>query len=1010
MPLPASLFSAVWQKSGDNAQTSISDTMDKTYKPGAIEQTWYQQWEEKGYFKPYQDGLTGEGYSIMIPPPNVTGSLHMGHAFQHTIQDALIRYNRMLGKKALWQVGTDHAGIATQMVVERKLAAEGQPDRHELGREKFLEKVWEWKEHSGGTITKQMRRLGNSVDWDTERFTMDDGFYKAVQEVFIRLYEDDLIYRGKRLVNWDPKLHTAISDLEVENKDVKGKMWHLRYPLADGLTYKDEDGNELDYIVVATTRPETMLGDTGVAVNPEDPRYKHLVGKDVVLPLVNRRIPIVADEHADMEKGTGCVKITPAHDFNDYAVGQRCGLPMINVLTFNADIRDEAQTFNTDGSVNDEISGFIPEKYRGMERFAARKAIVADFEEAGLLVDIVENDMVIPYGDRGGVVIEPMLTDQWYVDAKTLAKPAIEAIENGDIQFVPKSYENMYFSWMRDIQDWCISRQLWWGHRIPAWYDEEGNVYVGRSEEEIRKKNNLADDVELNQDEDVLDTWFSSGLWTFGTLGWPNIDDAEVAKRMADFHPTDVLITGFDIIFFWVARMIMMTMHMIKNEDGTPQIPFKTVYVTGLIRDEVGQKMSKSKGNVLDPLDMIDGISLDALLEKRTGNMMQPQLAEKIGKRTQKEFPEGIAPHGTDALRFTLAAMASTGRDINWDMKRLEGYRNFCNKLWNASRYVMLSVAGEEAVEKAAAANTNIAITEDMKIACGAYGEPAALSLADRWIISRLQHAESEVRRHMDQYRFDMAAQALYEFIWNEYCDWYLELSKPVLWDENATEEEKRGTRGTLVRVLEATLRLAHPIIPFITESIWHQVKDLAGKEGDTIMLSAYPEPQEALIDADAEADIEWLKGVITAVRNIRGEQNIPPSKELEMILKNGGDEDFRRADDNQAFLMKLAKLEKVTWLNEGDEEPMSVTQLVGDMEILIPMAGFIDKDAEVARLNKAIEKQEKEQQRVENKLSNPGFTDKAPEAVIAKEKEKAAGFARDIVKLKEQIEKVKAL
>ncbi|MBS54431.1 MAG: valine--tRNA ligase [Oceanospirillaceae bacterium] len=984
--------------------------MDKTYKPGAIEQTWYQQWEEKGYFKPYQDGLTGEGYSIMIPPPNVTGSLHMGHAFQHTIQDALIRYNRMLGKKALWQVGTDHAGIATQMVVERKLAAEGQPDRHELGREKFLEKVWEWKEHSGGTITKQMRRLGNSVDWDTERFTMDDGFYKAVQEVFIRLYEDDLIYRGKRLVNWDPKLHTAISDLEVENKDVKGKMWHLRYPLADGLTYKDEDGNELDYIVVATTRPETMLGDTGVAVNPEDPRYKHLVGKDVVLPLVNRRIPIVADEHADMEKGTGCVKITPAHDFNDYAVGQRCGLPMINVLTFNADIRDEAQTFNTDGSVNDEISGFIPEKYRGMERFAARKAIVADFEEAGLLVDIVENDMVIPYGDRGGVVIEPMLTDQWYVDAKTLAKPAIEAVENGDIQFVPKSYENMYFSWMRDIQDWCISRQLWWGHRIPAWYDEEGNVYVGRSEEEIRKKNNLADDVELNQDEDVLDTWFSSGLWTFGTLGWPNIDDAEVAKRMADFHPTDVLITGFDIIFFWVARMIMMTMHMIKNEDGTPQIPFKTVYVTGLIRDEVGQKMSKSKGNVLDPLDMIDGISLDALLEKRTGNMMQPQLAEKIGKRTQKEFPEGIAPHGTDALRFTLAAMASTGRDINWDMKRLEGYRNFCNKLWNASRYVMLSVAGEEAVEKAAAANTNIAITEDMKIACGAYGEPAALSLADRWIISRLQHAESEVRRHMDQYRFDMAAQALYEFIWNEYCDWYLELSKPVLWDENATEEEKRGTRGTLVRVLEATLRLAHPIIPFITESIWHQVKDLAGKEGDTIMLSAYPEPQEALIDADAEADIEWLKGVITAVRNIRGEQNIPPSKELEMILKNGGDEDFRRADDNQAFLMKLAKLEKVTWLNEGDEEPMSVTQLVGDMEILIPMAGFIDKDAEVARLNKAIEKQEKEQQRVENKLSNPGFTDKAPEAVIAKEKEKAAGFARDIVKLKEQIEKVKAL
>ena len=984
--------------------------MDKTYKPSALEQTWYRQWEEKGYFRPYQDGLTGEGYSIMIPPPNVTGSLHMGHAFQHTIQDALIRYHRMLGKKTLWQVGTDHAGIATQMVVERKLAAEGQPDRHELGREKFLEKVWEWKEESGGTITRQMRRLGNSVDWDTERFTMDDGFYKAVQEVFIRLYEDGLIYRGKRLVNWDPKLHTAISDLEVENKDVKGKMWHLRYPLADGLTYKDEDGNELDYIVVATTRPETMLGDTGVAVNPEDPRYKHLVGKDVILPFVERRIPIVADEHADMEKGTGCVKITPAHDFNDYAVGQRCGLPMINVLTFNADIRDEAQTFNTDGSVSNDISGFIPEKYRGMERFAARKAIVADFEAAGLLVDIVENDMVIPYGDRGGVVIEPMLTDQWYVDAKTLAKPAIEAVEKGDIQFVPKSYENMYFSWMRDIQDWCISRQLWWGHRIPAWYDEEGNVYVGRNEEEIRAKNNLAADVELNQDEDVLDTWFSSGLWTFGTLGWPNMDDPDVMKRMMDFHPTDVLVTGFDIIFFWVARMIMMTMHMIRNEDGTPQIPFKTVYVTGLIRDEVGQKMSKSKGNVLDPLDMIDGISLEDLLKKRTGNMMQPQLAEKIGKRTQKEFPEGIAPHGTDALRFTLAAMASTGRDINWDMKRLEGYRNFCNKLWNASRYVMLSIAGEEAVDAAAANGSNIAITDDMKAACGANGEPAALSLADRWIISRLQRAEGEVRRHMDQYRFDMAAQALYEFIWNEYCDWYLELSKPVLWDNNASEEAKRGTRGTLVRVLEATLRLAHPIIPFITESIWQQVKELAGKHGNTVMLAQYPAPQEALIDTEAEADVEWLQGVITAVRNIRGEQNIPPSKELELILKNGGDEDFRRADDNQAFLMKLAKLEKVTWLNEGDEEPMSVTQLVGDMEILIPLAGFIDKDAEVARLNKAIEKLEKEQERVNNKLNSPGFADKAPAAVIEKEKEKAAGFARDIVKLKEQIEKVKAL
>lgn len=978
--------------------------MDKTYKPSAIEQTWYKEWEEKGYFKPYQDGLTGEGYSIMIPPPNVTGSLHMGHAFQHTIQDALTRYKRMQGKKALWQVGTDHAGIATQMVVERKLAAQNKPDRHAMGRENFLEKVWEWKEESGGTITKQMRRLGNSVDWETERFTMDDGFYKAVQEVFIRLHKDGLIYRGKRLVNWDPKLHTAISDLEVENKDKKGSMWHLRYPLADGL--KTSEGK--DYIVVATTRPETMLGDTGVAVNPEDPRYKDLIGKDIILPLVDRRIPIVGDEHADMDKGTGAVKVTPAHDFNDYDVGKRCKLPMINILTFNADIRDVAQVFNTDGSVNTDLKASIPEKYRGMERFAARREIVADFEAAGLLEEIKDHDLTVPYGDRGGVVIEPMLTDQWYVDAKTMAKPAIDAVNNGDIQFVPKSYENMYFSWMNDIQDWCISRQLWWGHRIPAWYDEEGNVYVGHDEAEVRAENHLAADVELVQDNDVLDTWFSSALWTFATLGWPNLDDPEVAKRLADFHPTDVLVTGFDIIFFWVARMIMMTMHFCKDEDGKPQVPFKTVYVTGLIRDEIGQKMSKSKGNVLDPLDMIDGISLDELMDKRTGNMMQPQLAEKIGKRTKKEFPEGIAPHGTDALRFTLAAMASTGRDISWDMKRLEGYRNFCNKLWNASRYVMMSIAGEDAVESADGGL--IEITDAMKAACGANGQPGALSLADRWIISRLQHAESEVRRHMDQYRFDMAAQALYEFIWNEYCDWYLELSKPVLWDDNSSEEAKRGTLGTLVRVLEATLRLAHPIMPFITESIWQQVKELAGKSGDTIMLAAYPEPQDALVDAEAEADIAWLQNVITAVRNVRAEKNIPPSKELELLFKNGDDEDFRRAEENQTFLMKLAKLEKLTWLNEGDEEPMSVTQLVGDMEILIPMAGFIDKDAEVERLVKSVEKLEKEIERVNNKLGNPGFTDKAPAAVIEKEKEKAAGFTRDIAKLKEQIEKIKAL
>ena len=950
--------------------------MEKTYNPDAIEQSWYQKWESNGYFKPYQDGLNGDGYSIMIPPPNVTGSLHMGHAFQHTIQDALTRYQRMKGKKALWQVGTDHAGIATQMVVERKLAAEENKTRHDLGRDEFIDRVWDWKEHSGGTITKQMRRLGNSVDWDTERFTMDDGFYKAVQEVFIRLYQDGLIYRGKRLVNWDPKLHTAISDLEVENKDKKGSMWHLRYPLADGLTTAEGK----DYIVVATTRPETMLGDTGVAVNPEDPRYKNLIGKDIVLPLVNRRIPIVADDHADMEKGTGAVKVTPAHDFNDYEVGKRCQLPMINIFTMNADVRDIPQTFNTDGSVNTEIEASIPEKYQGMERFAARKAIVADFEAAGLLDEIKDHDLTVPYGDRGGVVIEPMLTDQWYVDAKTLAKPAIEAVENGDIQFVPKNYENMYYSWMRDIQDWCISRQLWWGHRIPAWYDEEGNVYVGHDEAEVRQQNNLADNITLSQDEDVLDTWFSSALWTFGTLGWPNIDDEEVAKRLADFHSTDVLVTGFDIIFFWVARMIMMTMHFNKDEDGKPQVPFKTVYVTGLIRDEVGQKMSKSKGNVLDPLDMIDGISLEALLEKRTGNMMQPQLAEKIGKRTQKEFPEGIAPHGTDALRFTLAAMASTGRDINWDMNRLEGYRNFCNKLWNAARYVLMNTESQDV---------------------GLDNDDVELSLADRWIISRLQTAEMEVTKAIDSYRFDQAANAIYDFVWNNYCDWYLELSKPVLTNDNASDAAKRGTRRTLVRVLEATLRLTHPFMPFITEEIWQTLAPLAGKSGDTIMLQAYPVADESKIDVDAVAEMEWVMEFITGIRSIRSQMNIPPKTALPVILKDTSTEDLTRLAANSDFLSRLANLESITEL-EG-EAPAAATALVGKMEILIPLEGFIDKEAEIKRLDKEIAKLEKSIKQSSGKLSNENYTAKAPAEVVQKERDKLTEMEGALSQLEQQ-------
>ncbi|NOI31534.1 valine--tRNA ligase [Vibrio coralliilyticus] len=957
--------------------------MEKTYNPTSIEQALYQAWEEKGYFKPHGD-TTKESYSIMIPPPNVTGSLHMGHAFQDTIMDTLIRAERMKGKNTLWQVGTDHAGIATQMVVERKIAAEEGKTKHDYGRDAFIDKIWEWKNESGGTITKQLRRLGASVDWDRERFTMDDGLSNAVQEVFVRLYEEDLIYRGKRLVNWDPKLHTAISDLEVENKDKKGHMWHFRYPLADGV--KTAEGK--DYIVVATTRPETMLGDTGVAVNPEDPRYKDLIGKEILLPVVDRRIPIVGDEHADMEKGTGCVKITPAHDFNDYEVGKRHQLPMINILTFNAEIRDAAEVFTTNGEASDVYSTELPAKYHGMERFAARKAIVAEFEELGLLDEIKDHDLTVPYGDRGGVVIEPMLTDQWYVRAAPLAEPAVKAVEDGEIQFVPKQYENMYFSWMRDIQDWCISRQLWWGHRIPAWYDNDGNVYVGRTEEEVRANNNLAPVVVLRQDDDVLDTWFSSALWTFGTQGWP-----EQTEDLKTFHPSDVLVTGFDIIFFWVARMIMMTMHFNKDENGKSQVPFKTVYVTGLIRDENGDKMSKSKGNVLDPIDMIDGIDLESLVEKRCGNMMQPQLAKKIEKNTRKTFENGIEPYGTDALRFTLAAMASTGRDINWDMKRLEGYRNFCNKLWNASRYVLMN-------------------TEEHDCGMSLSAEERAnleFSLADKWIESQFELAAKEFNAHLDNFRLDMAANTLYEFIWNQFCDWYLELTKPVLW--KGTEAQQVATRHMLITVLEKTLRLAHPVLPYITESIWQSVKPLVdGVEGDTIMTQALPQFNQENFNAEIVEDIEWVKTFITAIRNLRAEYDIAPSKGLSVMVKVADEKDAARIEANKTVLSSLAKLDEIKVLAEGEETPACATKLVEKSELMIPMAGLIDKDAELARLDGEIKKTHGEIKRIEGKLGNEGFVAKAPEAVVAKEREKLEGYQETLIKLEEQKTTIAAL
>ncbi|OOF50578.1 valine--tRNA ligase [Rodentibacter genomosp. 1] len=930
--------------------------MADRFNPSAVEQALYQHWEEQGYFKPSENPDV-PSYCIAIPPPNVTGSLHMGHAFQQTLMDTLIRFHRMEGHNTLWQAGTDHAGIATQMVVERKIAVEEGKTRHDYGREAFIDKIWDWKAYSGGTISQQMRRLGNSIDWERERFTMDEGLSNAVKEVFVRLHEEGLIYRGKRLVNWDPKLLTAISDLEVENRDEKGFMYHVRYPFVD----KSETFGG-GYMHIATTRPETILADGCLAVHPDDERYKDVIGKMVHVPMTDRVIPVVADPYPDPEFGTGCVKITPAHDFNDYEVGKRHDIEIINLM-------------NPDATLNDNA----PERYRGLDRFEARKRIVADLDAEGYLEKIEPHELKRPYGDRSGVVIEPYLTDQWYVSVKPLAEVATKAVEDGEIQFVPKQYENLYFSWMRDIQDWCISRQLWWGHRIPAWYDETGNVYVARSEEEVRTKYNLPADLALKQDEDVLDTWFSSGLWTFSTLGWP-----EQTKELKMFHPTDVLITGFDIIFFWVARMIMFTMHFIKDENGKPQVPFKTVYVTGLIRDEQGQKMSKSKGNVLDPIDMIDGISLEDLLEKRTGNMMQPQLAEKIAKATRKEFAEGIAAHGTDALRFTLAALASNGRDINWDMKRLEGYRNFCNKLWNASRFVLT--------------NEKLDLSE---------GE-IEFSVADRWIESCFNRTVGDFREALSQYRFDLAANAIYEFTWNQFCDWYLELTKPIF--ANGTPAQIRAASQTLVRVLERLLRLAHPLIPFITEEIWQKVKNFVGIDADSIMLQAFPMVNESALDCEAEREINWLKEVIVAVRNIRAECNIAPSKGLDLLFRNIDVAEQKILEKQTALLCAMAKLDGSRVLAEGENAPLAVAKLVGNTELLVPMAGFINKETELARLSKEIAKYQNEVKRIEGKLSNEAFVAKAPEAVIAKEREKMAEYQSGLEKIREQYKAIEAL
>ncbi len=915
--------------------------MEKTYNPELIEQKYRELWEKGDLFSSNTNSSSKEAFSIVLPPPNVTGSLHMGHAFQHTIMDVYTRYNRSKGNQTLWQPGTDHAGIATQMVVERQLSMDN-ISRHDLGREKFTEKVWDWKSQSGGTITSQMRRLGTSVDWDRERFTMDESLSQAVRKVFIELYNEGLIYRGKRLVNWDPVLLTAVSDLEVISKEESGYLWHIKYQVVDSE----------EILVVATTRPETMLGDSAVAVHPDDERYQHLIGKSINLPLSNRQIPIIADDYVDMEFGTGCVKITPAHDFNDYEIGQRHNLKVINILTDDAKINSNA-----------------PVQYKDLDRFEARKIIIADLEKQNLIEKIDPHTLMVPRGDRTNSIIEPYMTDQWFVKVKPLAEPAIEAVKNGSIRFVPENWEKTYFNWMENIEDWCISRQIWWGHRIPAWYDKEGNYYVADSLEEAQIQAGIG--VKLTQDEDVLDTWFSSALWPFSTLGWP-----EKTPELSRFYPTSVLVTGFDIIFFWVARMIMFGLKFAND------VPFRDIYITGLIKDGNGQKMSKSKGNVLDPIDLIDGINLEDLLEKRTQGMMQPKLAEKIKKQTQKEFPNGIPSFGTDAIRFTFTALASFGRDIKFDLKRVEGYRNFCNKLWNASRFVLMNLESKK---------INI---------------QAELSSQDRWILSRLQHVKIEVQKHLSDYRLDLMSQTLYEFVWHDYCDWYLELSKPLL-EDNQTRE---GCESTLIKVLTETLVLLHPIIPFITEEIFEQSQKILSKSHDKLISQPFPEPENHLIDDDSEKEIDWLKSFILGIRKIRGEMNIPPGKPLPCYIKNYSGQDKAYIERSKSILSTIAKLDSINLLSKSDEEDESAIALVGEMKILIPLAGLIDKGAEQDRLNKEIEKLIKLKSQFSAKLSNEKFVKGAPEAVVNNEKEKLASTESALKDLKQQLDKISNL
>ncbi len=919
--------------------------MDKAYSPADIETRIYAHWESCGYFAP---SGKGPAFSIVIPPPNVTGTLHMGHAFQDTIMDALTRFHRMRGFDTLWQPGTDHAGIATQMVVERQLNAAGQ-SRVELGREAFVERVWRWKETSGGMIAKQMRRLGASVDWQRDVFTLDPAMSLKVTEGFVRLYEDGLIYRGKRLVNWDPILKTALSDLEVVADEESGTLWHLRYPLSDGP----------GYLVVATTRPETMLGDAAVAVHPDDERYRHLVGRKLRLPLADRELPIIADAYVDPTFGSGCVKITPAHDFNDYELGQRHNLPMINIMTLAAALNDS-----------------VPRPYRGLDRFVAREKILADLDALGLIERIEPHNLTVPRGDRSNAILEPLLTDQWFVDIKPLAAPAIRAVEAGHVRFVPESWTGVYYDWMHKIRDWCISRQLWWGHRIPAWYDGEGRCYVARSESDARRAHGIDACVLLRQDDDVLDTWFSSALWPLSTLGWP-----EKTPALQTYYPTSVLVTGFDIIFFWVARMIMLGLKFMGD------VPFRQVYIHGLIRDQDGQKMSKSKGNVIDPLDIVDGISLDALLEKRTTGLMQPQMKAVIDKATRKQFPQGIAAYGTDALRLCFARLATQSRDLRFDMAKVEEYRNFCNKLWNAARYVLMNVE-----------NQDLAPAD------------AEFSLADRWIRSRLANMLGRIEAGFADYRLDVVANALYEFTWHEFCDWYVELSKAVLQSDSASEAAKRGTRCTLINTLEVLLRALHPLAPFISEEIWQRARASAGAKGDSIMRAEFPSAASVTTDSQAEPEMRWVMDFILGVRQIKGEMDIPLNRKLEVLLQNSTPRDLEYLGRNLHYLMRLAGVAPPRVLAALETAPISAVALLGNLEILVPMKGLIDPTAELDRLAKRLRKAEIDLSKVEAKLGNSQFAKNAPPDIVAKDQQRLEELRTEIGQLSAQTARVTKL